>query len=173
MSSSTTDATPATAPEPPVRAGVRSFSVGRALLAFAPLAILGTMIALELPICPTRTLLGIPCPGCGLTRATQAIAVGDVHGMLRYHPLAPIVSPIFAFVILRATLVGAGLWPKDRFDLLAKLPNWAWTTLGVALIGLWVLRLLGFLGGLPDPVDPTAGFLYRGARGLWILATGG
>lgn len=135
--------------------------------------LLGVLIAFEVPICPTRTLLGVPCPGCGLTRATEAIAVGDVHGMLRFHPLAPIVTPIFLFVIGRVTLVGAGLLPKDRFDLLAKLPNWAWTTLGFALIGLWILRLFGLLGGSSDPVDLTNGLIYRGGHAIWVLLTGG
>lgn len=168
---SRSDATPVRLPDPPARAGVRP-SVARVLLAFSPLVLLGVLIGLEVPICPTRTLLGIPCPGCGLTRATEALAVGDVHGMLHFHPLAPIVTPIFLFVILRATLVGAGLLRDDRFDLLAKLPNRAWTVLGVALIGLWALRLVGLLGGTPDPLDLTEGLIYRGLRGLWVLVFG-
>ncbi len=152
-------------------AGVR-FSVGRVLLAFTPMALLGVLIALEVPICPTRTLLGIPCPGCGLTRATEAIAVGDVVTMLRFHPLAPIITPLFLFVLVRTTLISAGLLGKDRFDLLRKVPNWAWTTIAVAMIGLWVLRLFGLLGGSPDPVDLTNGLLFRAAAGVWSLVAG-
>ncbi len=39
--------------------------------------------------CPFRTLTGIPCPGCGMTRSFLALAQGDLSGSLSYHILGP------------------------------------------------------------------------------------
>jgi hypothetical protein len=37
--------------------------------------------------CPSMTLLGIPCPGCGTTRAFAALAQFDLTTALRLNPL--------------------------------------------------------------------------------------
>jgi hypothetical protein len=47
-----------------------------------------------------------------------------------------------------------------------------WTTIGVGLIGLWIVRLLGLLGGTADPVDLTRGLIFRGAQAIWLLFVG-
>ena len=54
------------------RAALRLVSV----VALAGAALLAAAIV-GLPICPTKLLFGVPCPGCGLTRAMIAIAKGD------------------------------------------------------------------------------------------------
>jgi hypothetical protein len=41
--------------------------------------------------CPFRAGTGIPCPGCGLTRACGALVTGDLARMFRFHALAPLV----------------------------------------------------------------------------------
>lgn len=46
--------------------------------------------------CPLRSLTGIPCPTCGMTRAFVAIAQGDVAQALNYHAFSPIVMAGFA-----------------------------------------------------------------------------
>lgn len=51
------------------------------------------------PLCPTRALLGIDCPGCGGLRATYALAHGDVGAAFDHNAL---------FVVLVPVLVG--LW---------------------------------------------------------------
>lgn len=37
--------------------------------------------------CIIRTLSGIPCPGCGMTRAWLAVLQGDLCQAFTYHPL--------------------------------------------------------------------------------------
>ena len=37
--------------------------------------------------CPIRAVFGIPCPGCGLTRAFSALIHGRFVEALYYHPL--------------------------------------------------------------------------------------
>jgi len=46
--------------------------------------------ALELGVlCPLRRLTGVPCPLCGLTTGTWALAHGHVAEAVAAHPLAP------------------------------------------------------------------------------------
>ncbi|HEV8237897.1 MAG TPA: DUF2752 domain-containing protein [Thermoanaerobaculia bacterium] len=42
-------------------------------------------------VCAFRRLTGIPCPGCGLTRAMAALARGELLLALHFHPFAPLV----------------------------------------------------------------------------------
>src|ERR1044071_7677597 len=42
-------------------------------------------------VCAFRRITGIPCPGCGLTRAMAALARGELLLALHFHPFAPIV----------------------------------------------------------------------------------
>lgn len=46
--------------------------------------------------CLFRRLTGIPCPGCGLTRALLCLLRGDIRGALAYNALA---IPIFALAL--------------------------------------------------------------------------
>jgi hypothetical protein len=43
----------------------------------------------SLPIfCPFKALTGIPCPGCGMTRAILSMAKGDFHGAVGHNPFS-------------------------------------------------------------------------------------
>jgi hypothetical protein len=56
--------------------------------------------------CPLRYGLGVPCPGCGLSRATVALIHGDWWTSLTYHAFAP-------FFIIGLTIVfGSVLLPS-------------------------------------------------------------
>lgn len=49
--------------------------------------------------CPIRTLLGFPCPGCGLSRAWLAALRLDFAAALRFYPLFWLI-PLLALFIL-------------------------------------------------------------------------
>jgi hypothetical protein len=49
-------------------------------------------LPLQLPPCGLRTLTGIPCIGCGGTRAMRALAQGDLIGALAFNPLVFIAA---------------------------------------------------------------------------------
>lgn len=46
----------------------------------------------ELNFCAVKSFLGIPCPGCGLTRSISALVHGQLRASIDAHPLGPIVA---------------------------------------------------------------------------------
>ncbi len=42
--------------------------------------------------CLSRRFLGLPCPGCGLTRAFAHLAKGEWSSAMNDHPLAPVLA---------------------------------------------------------------------------------
>lgn len=61
-----------------------------ALLSFAALIQIGLAGAgLHGWVCPIQASIGVPCPGCGLSRATAALILGQWHLAITMHPFAP------------------------------------------------------------------------------------
>jgi len=100
----------------------------------------------RLVLCPSRRLLGLPCPGCGMTRALAALLRGDLAGAFALHPWAPALAAQLA--------LGWGAWgwslsgtPSGR---LLRPDRWLGPTLLAnlaALAALWLGRLA--TGSLP------------------------
>jgi hypothetical protein len=53
------------------------------------------------PVCPTRALLGIDCPGCGMMRATHDLVTGNVAGALDHNVLIVVLAPLVAWLWAR------------------------------------------------------------------------
>lgn len=50
--------------------------------------------------CPIYYIFGVPCPGCGMTRALFLLLSGDISGALHMHPLIvtmPVFISLYAF----------------------------------------------------------------------------
>ena len=133
----------------------------RTLVPLIGLLALAALFAAGLVPCPSRALLGLPCPGCGLTRATLALLRGDVAESLALHPLAPLAAPLVGWALARPALVRAGWLREASFDPLRLVPTGAWMALAVAVVAVWGLRLGGALGGHPDGFHPELGLLGR------------
>ncbi len=138
-----------------------------------PLLVLVAIAFIDFPVCPTRLGFGVPCPGCGLTRASVAMMHFDLAGVLRYHPLAPILTPLVAWSFGKPILLQLGWLKPEWLRKLPRPPQWFWWAVGAALIALWIGRLFGYFGGLPDPVDLSEGWLFRAGHGMWGLIAGG
>lgn len=87
-------------------------------------------------ICVLRRTTGVPCPGCGLTRALAALAKGRWAAALGFHPLAPLVAAEVAAGWLVWGAVAAGLRTPPSTErvhdlLLANV---------LALVALWLGR---------------------------------
>ena len=94
-------------------------------------------------LCALRLLFGLPCPACGLTRASAWLARGDLAHALRFHPLAPLELGELAALwgLWGLVLAGRARWPAARAGLALLWVNLA----GLALV--WLVRLAS--GSLP------------------------
>jgi hypothetical protein len=95
-------------------------------------------------LCPMALILGMPCPGCGITRAFSYASHGHFLEAFGFHPLWPLLLAYFVFLWGYQIAEAAQGSPP-------KLPTYR--IAGVAIIVLlvfWVLRLAWFFshGGL-------------------------
>jgi hypothetical protein len=93
------------------------------------------------PLCGSRALFNVECPGCGLTRSFIALAAGDWHTSFHYHrlgwlmALAVVMQIPYRVVALRELRLGhfaERTWP-----------TWFGNALIVALIANWLVKMIG------------------------------
>ena len=68
--------------------------------AFVLFAILPANYDLPGDLCPAHRILGLNCPGCGLTRSVQALSHGDFGKAFQYNPLIVFVAPYLAYLVV-------------------------------------------------------------------------
>ena len=87
-----------------VAAGFLATIVGLAVVAFATGG-----AAHEVPFlpCPVLASTGVPCPGCGMTRACVALASGDARSAWSLHPFAFLLVPLAVAVMIAPEQVRA------------------------------------------------------------------
>ena len=83
--------------------------------------------------CVFLSNFGVPCPGCGLTRANMAFLRGDVVVAFGYHPL------FFMPQLIAVLGVGYGIFKRYRRWLLV-----ATVVCAVAFIAVWAVRVSFF-----------------------------
>lgn len=86
--------------------------------------------------CVYRRATALPCPGCGLTRAVDRLAAGDLAGAVRAHPLGPVLAAEAALVWL---LWGAWAAGRRRAPAPARIEGLALAHLAV-LLAIWLGR---------------------------------
>ncbi len=95
--------------------------------------------------CPIRAATGIPCPGCGLTRASLEVLRGDFSASVQTHAFAPLVLTVLLTMLAalllpakwRDVLIGTVRTLEMRFGFTA----WALTLIFI----YWAIRLLGYI----------------------------
>jgi hypothetical protein len=92
--------------------------------------------------CPLLETTGIPCPGCGMSRACVALLKGDIEGSLHLHAAAP-----FLIAAIALLLAGGLLPPRPRAWLLGRVEQLEQTThlpalLLICAVLYWLARLL-------------------------------
>jgi hypothetical protein len=93
-----------------------------------------------LPVCPTKALLGIDCPGCGSLRMIYSLLHFDVASALRYNAVAVVA------VLLLVWAYGA--WTYGRLTG-RRIPSWQYQRWSAAVtlvvVSVWfVVRNLPF-----------------------------
>jgi hypothetical protein len=97
----------------------------------------------SIPVCGFRRMTGLPCAGCGMTRACCCIAHGDFARAWSFHP--------FAFLVFGAACIALA-WPfVERFAPRARVgARWvlaAWFATAVAIFAYGALRIWRALHG--------------------------
>ena len=103
-----------------------------------------TGIQVYLPeMCMSRRVLGVSCPGCGLTRSFVAAAHGDLAAAVRWNPMGPVLFLVVLFQIPYRAVNYLGLWRFRpwwiRFK--AGLAVTVWPICG-GLVVAWLIRML-------------------------------
>ena len=102
-------------------------------------------------VCPSR-MAGFSCPGCGLTRASQALFTGDFTQAHHYHPLVIPTLLLFGwFYLWSAAIILKAPW-ANKIDPREWIPTFGWLVYAASMIGLWVARLMETEGFPPIPV---------------------
>jgi hypothetical protein len=112
------------------------------LVGGASLCLLGVALAtpgIQLPRCAFKTITGLPCPTCGVTRTIIALSRGDVDRAVFLNPLATIACAagviylLYAAVVLtlrlprfRPTVSPAGARRARIAAIAAIATNWLW-----------------------------------------------
>ena len=102
------------------------------------------LVSLSLPgwECPFFRVTGIPCPGCGLTRAVILLLKGDLQASLRFHAFAPLVLLTAVALILVLLLPRSITQPAiSKLEILERQTGFTAIIL-VGLILYWLARLL-------------------------------
>jgi hypothetical protein len=122
---------------------VKGRVIGSLALVLAATLVLGWS---NVTICPAAGLLGVPCPSCGLTRASVEVLKGDFHRAYELHAGVYVVWPYLILVF--ADWVGATR--RRRSSANEPLDRWISLMGGVVLallVALWGARLAGYFGG--------------------------
>jgi hypothetical protein len=147
------DAKPMTRAEGPTALAFAVLFPGRAAGVLA-LWVVGALPGIfGLQRCPIARWLHHPCPGCGMSRAMQLLARGDVGASLAFQPLAVPVAlsaALLAIATAWVTLRRGSPMPlhESRF---ARIAIGVFVVVQVATVLVWIGRELGFFGG-PVPV---------------------
>lgn len=121
---------------------LRDRRLGSIICGVAILQLLLTLVGLPGWTCPIFHTLGVPCPGCGLTRASVFLFRGEWKQALVMHAYAPIF--LFALAIITLSTIG----PKHQVERLVLKTEMVERYTGITFILLsglilyWLARLL-------------------------------
>ncbi len=104
--------------------------------------------------CPLAELAGVPCPGCGMTRAMRLLLAGDFAHSVRLHPLAlPCALATAWLAIVSVVVTFRHGSPRAMIERTGFGPFavGAYVAVATATLLLWLVRWVGLLGG-PVPV---------------------
>jgi drug/metabolite transporter (DMT)-like permease len=82
-------------------------------------------------MCLFKLLTGMPCPGCGMTRAYLHLFKGDLAGAFYFHPLFWLIPPLLLLVIF---------WKKPVVQRINR-NRYFWLALIVVVCGVYGYRM--------------------------------
>lgn len=118
-----------------IRADIRAYHKGL-LLAAAYLAATGLS---GIPVCPLVLMTGLPCPGCGMTRAALLFLTGHWRQAFAMHPFFYVLLFLSAAFFVSRYILGR-----------AARPAWTAAVLSLVLAAALVFYLYRMLRFFPD-----------------------
>lgn len=87
--------------------------------------------------CPFEALTGVPCPGCGMTRAILSLVAGDIGGAAAYNPFC------FFLVFTVAVSILPSRWLAKVSPAVRKFLPYYYMSVLILVLAFWVFdRLL-------------------------------
>jgi hypothetical protein len=93
--------------------------------------------------CPIHRATGLPCPGCGMTRAMAMVSHGKFAQAFSLHPFVVLVWPLMALVAITALLPQEAITRLERG--LTRCEPWLSRASGVTLIAFGTFGVARFL----------------------------
>jgi hypothetical protein len=90
-------------------------------------------------VCLAQALLGIPCPGCGITHALAALRRFDFRAAWIANPAAMAPGLLFAFQIFVRPVA---LFIPRISENVSRVGRWLSAATIFALMAVWILRLI-------------------------------
>lgn len=109
------------------------------LIALSSVAIL---FLLDGSACLFKNVWGIPCPGCGMTRAFLAVLKFDILKGFYYHPLFVLPVLIAVLYVVRNKRIGKLIFAN----------NMLWISVLIVTLSAWAIRLILLFPDIP-PMD--------------------
>ncbi|OCN05287.1 hypothetical protein A4S06_09270 [Erysipelotrichaceae bacterium MTC7] len=97
--------------------------------------------------CPINSILGIPCPGCGMTRAFLQLLQLDVASALYYHPLCI----VFGFYVIFMAYV----YIKEHTFYGNKARYATWFMIALFLV-VYIIRMIYIFPNAPMSLEKDA-----------------
>ncbi len=100
----------------------------------APLILCGVLLFVVLTDigCIFKAISGIPCPGCGVTRAVLSFIEGDWHLAFYYHPLFWLTIPVLFIAVMKQEAI----FKSSNFN------KFFWITITVMYISVYAVRMV-------------------------------
>lgn len=98
----------------------------------------------HLTSCITKLVFGIPCPGCGLSRAFMALIKFDFKNVIYYNATL-LVIPFVAFVIIFKNIKWVEKIYKSKVF---------WISILLLCLGYYVYRMIAFFPSSPMEYNP-------------------
>ena len=104
----------------------------------------GTLQSSPVIICSFRGFFGVPCPGCGMTRAFCAISHGHPIDALGFHWLSPLIYGMF--VILGISHLLFLLLDVDWLAAIDRVMRRITLPIFVVVFTYWIVKVIHFFG---------------------------
>ena len=109
-----------------------------ALVGFFTIAWVAREAHIPIAVCVMKQFLGVPCPGCGITRSIAALLAGNPSKAIECNAAGPFVMTFLLFQLALVVAAAVGAAPDQSILRSARLSD---RMLLVLMLGVWSKRI--------------------------------